>query len=120
MTASAQTLRSFPDISTRPRARSHAEPPLLTLLRYVQGHRKYATLTAAFGVLGFLLSFVYPWLIGRAIDLVASGKAGALNNQALSELKQLTALGAVTGLLHAAVLYGRGHYNVHLGDSIIA
>ena len=51
-------------------ARSRAASPLVQLLRYVAAHRKYAALTVLFGITGFLLSFVYPWIIGSAVDLV--------------------------------------------------
>jgi len=120
MTASTQVLRSFVGRFRPARASSvWLEHPLVRLLRYVPRHKNFAALTAAFGVLGFSLSFVYPWLIGRAIDLIADPKARAAPGAALPELWQLTAMGAVTALLHAAVLYGRGHYNVHLGDGIV-
>jgi len=120
MTASSQVLRSFAGLLRPARATSRwREHPLLRLLRYVPGHARFATLTAAFGVLGFSLSFVYPWLIGRAIDLIAEPSARVHPAAALPELWRLTAMGAATAILHAVVLYGRGHYNVHLGDGIV-
>jgi ABC-type multidrug transport system fused ATPase/permease subunit len=94
--------------------------PLLPLLRYVGAHRRYAALTVAFGVLGFLLSFVYPWIIGSAVDLATAPMALRVSLEARRvRLIHLTELAAATGLLHAAVLYGRGHFNVHLGDGIV-
>ena len=96
--------------------REHA---LLSLLRYVLGHKRHAALTLGFGVLGFLLSFVYPWLIGNAIDLIAGSRPGSPPVWARQQLWWLVGAGAVTAVLHAVVLYGRGHYNVKLGDGIV-
>lgn len=94
--------------------------PLLQLLGYVRGHTRYAALTVAFGTAGFLLSFVYPWIIGSAIDLVASTAHAPLSpDERAARLWRLTQYAALTGIAHAVVLYGRGHFNVHLGDSII-
>ena len=64
------------------RAAAKARPttlePLLPLLRYVGAHRRYAALTIGFGVVGFLLSFVYPWIIGSAVDLATAPMALSL------------------------------------------
>ncbi len=101
-------------------ARRRAPSPLIQLLRYVAAHRKYAALTVLFGVTGFLLSFVYPWIIGSAVDLVTVPAIQHLPLAArASRLVHLTELAAVTGVMHALVLYGRGHFNVHLGDGIV-
>jgi subfamily B ATP-binding cassette protein MsbA len=89
---------------------------LFSLLRYVRPHRKYALLTIVFGALGFLLSFAYPWIVGSIVDLV-SGVPDAGNARG-ARLRRLTELSVVTAVLHAAVVYGRGHFNVHLGDAI--
>ena len=45
------------------------------LLRYVVPHRKSAGLTLFFGVLGFVLSFVYPWIIGSVVDLAIASRS---------------------------------------------
>jgi subfamily B ATP-binding cassette protein MsbA len=96
------------------------ESPLFKLLTYVPRHKKYAALTVLFGVLGFLLSFVYPWIIGAAIDLVT----GAGITQPLAARHQrlivLTEFALATGILHAVVLYGRGHFNARLGEAIVS
>jgi subfamily B ATP-binding cassette protein MsbA len=90
------------------------------LLGYVRPHRRYALLTVAFGVLGLLLSFAYPWIIGSVVDLASAGAASHLSLAAReAHLVRLTELAVVTALLHAAVVYGRGHFNVHLGHGII-
>jgi ABC-type multidrug transport system fused ATPase/permease subunit len=94
--------------------------PLLQLLRYVAAHRKYAALTVLFGVTGFLLSFVYPWIIGSAVDLATVPALQRLPLEVRgARLVHLTELAALTGVMHALVLYGRGHFNVHLGDGIV-
>ncbi len=94
--------------------------PLLRLLRYVPSHRKHAAMTALFGTLGFLLSFVYPWIIGTVVDLVvAHPSVGVSLGPRLATLGWLTLLAAVTAVMHAIALYGRGHFNVLLGDAIV-
>jgi subfamily B ATP-binding cassette protein MsbA len=92
---------------------------LFRLLRYIPAHRRYAALTVCFGTLGFLLSFVYPWIIGNAVDLIALGGAQTLGGGRGARLLELTQMAAVTGVLHAVVLYGRGHYNARLSESIV-
>jgi ABC-type multidrug transport system fused ATPase/permease subunit len=89
--------------------------PLWRLMGYVAVHRKDAALTLGFGTLGFLLSFVYPWIIGSVVDLVGSQTPPPSWQGRLLELTELAAL---TGLLHAVVLYGRGHFNLRLGASV--
>lgn len=93
---------------------------LVKLLAYVPRHRLDAVLTATFGALGFLLSFVYPWIIGAAIDLVSGHDAELSSVSARhARLTILTELALVTGVLHAIVLYGRGHFNARLGEGIV-
>src|SRR5512146_3279885 len=93
--------------------------PLLRLLGYVPPHRKYAALTFFFGTLGFLLSFVYPWIIGSAVDLVTAADSRLLSEVRGGRLLELTQMALITGLLHAVVLYGRGHFNARLGGAIV-
>ncbi|UQA54668.1 ABC transporter ATP-binding protein [Polyangium aurulentum] len=94
--------------------------PLLRLLGYLRFHRKHASLTVLFGVVGFLLSFVYPWIIGTAVDTVmAPGVAGVPLEQRMPRLIRLTELAALTAIMHAVVVYGRGHFNVKLGHGIV-
>jgi subfamily B ATP-binding cassette protein MsbA len=90
------------------------------LLGYVRPHRRYARLTVAFGVLGLILSFAYPWIIGSVVDLASADAASGPSLAAReARLVHLTELAVVTAFLHAAVVYGRGHFNVHLGHGII-
>jgi subfamily B ATP-binding cassette protein MsbA len=92
--------------------------PLARLLTYVGPQRKYAALTILFGILGFALSFAYPWIIGCVVDTVI-GAGGLPLAERRSHLVRYTELAAVTAFLHALVVYGRGHFNVHLGHGIV-
>jgi ABC-type multidrug transport system fused ATPase/permease subunit len=101
----------------RDRARASA---LGKLLGFVGPHRGYALLTVFFGVLGLLLSFAYPWIIGSVVDLASADAAARLSLSAReARLLHLTELAVAAAFLHAAVVYGRGHFNVHLGDGIV-
>jgi ABC-type multidrug transport system fused ATPase/permease subunit len=116
------TLRTLPrpDFHERTlglRGRMRALAPLLRLLRYVWPHRRLAILGGSFGCAGFLLSFVYPWIIGSVVDLALGEHA---RGDTLGRLRRLTELAALTGVMHAVVLYGRGHFNVRLSDAIVA
>jgi subfamily B ATP-binding cassette protein MsbA len=93
--------------------------PLARLLHYVWRHRRYAAATLFFGVLGFGLSFAYPWIIGNLIDRVVAPTMPVPLAVRRANLLWLTELAALTALLHAVVVYGRGHSNVHLGDAIV-
>ena len=114
------TDHAFEALVDDPRPRGFAErvraSPLLQLLGYVRPHARWAALTVGFGVLGFVLSFAYPWIIGSVVDLVTT--PGPIAARA-ARLVTLTELAAITALLHAFVVYGRGHFNVHLGDSVV-
>ncbi len=90
--------------------------PLFRLLSYVRLHRVFAVLTVFFGVLGFLLSFAYPWIIGNVVDLVLGN--GGLEARR-GALVKLSVLAGIVAVLHAVVVYGRGHFNVRLGDAIV-
>lgn len=94
--------------------------PLVKLLRYARPHKKYAILTTLFGVSGFLLAFVIPWLIGVLVDQVlgANGVARPWSERQHLLIK-LIGLGVLTAVGHAVVVYGRGHFNVHLGNSVV-
>ncbi|MCY1061833.1 ABC transporter ATP-binding protein [Nannocystis sp. SCPEA4] len=103
------------------RAAQRTCSPLLRLLGYVGPHRNYAALTVCFGVLGFALSFVYPWIIGSAVDvIVAPPDPGFPLAARVAALLRLTELAALTAVGHALVVYGRGHFNTCLGYGIVA
>jgi ABC-type multidrug transport system fused ATPase/permease subunit len=100
----------------------HPPPPLRPIARlvpYVRQSWQFAGLTLVFGVAGFLLSFVYPSIIGAIVDLIHPSSPISRQEQ-LDTVWRLTALSAVSGLGHALVLYGRGHFNVRLGSGVMA
>jgi len=92
---------------------------LLQLLQYAKPHRKYALLTLCFGVLGFVLSFAYPWIIGNVVDIVAAPAETASRGERQDRIFWLTGAAALTALLQAVVVYGRGHFNVNLGHAVV-
>jgi ABC-type multidrug transport system fused ATPase/permease subunit len=91
--------------------------PLRRLLRYVWPHRNFAVLTAAFGTIGFALSFAYPWIIGSVVDSVLTSRAPYATRWV--RLEYLTGAAMLTALMHAVVVYGRGHFNVRLGQAVV-
>ncbi len=93
--------------------------PLWRLLGYVRCHPLPAMLTVLFGTSGFLLSFVYPWIVGAVVDLIHNPDGLALDDRR-SQLLWYTQLAAATAVGHALVLYGRGHFNTKLGNSVVA
>lgn len=90
---------------------------LVEVLRYVGPHRKYAALTLGFGLLGMALSYAYPYIIGSVVDLLAASNQPLERRQ--TELLRWTELAIVIAALHASVVYGRGHFNVHLGHAVV-
>jgi ABC-type multidrug transport system fused ATPase/permease subunit len=94
--------------------------PLVRLVGCARRHPRAAVLTLLFGLLGFGLSFVYPWIIGSVVDLLAKGHASPA--QLIEHRQRILHLGGLalgTAFLHALVVYGRGHANVHLGDGVV-
>jgi subfamily B ATP-binding cassette protein MsbA len=87
------------------------------LLHYLRPHGKYVALTVVFAVLGFSLSFAYPWIIGNVIDGLASTSLSHAARQ--HTIVQMTQLALLTAVLQAIVVYGRGHFNVHLGNRVV-
>jgi subfamily B ATP-binding cassette protein MsbA len=90
---------------------------VVEVLRYVGPHRKYAALTLGFGLLGMALSYAYPFIIGSVVDLLAASSFPV--EQRERELMRWTELAIVIAVLHASVVYGRGHFNVHLGHAVV-
>ena len=114
--------------ASRPTAPRPARPPSRTrrtfhllrlLMRYVRPHRKYVALTMAFGMVGFALSYVYPWIIGTVVDVIAAPASAARLGERQTVVVRMTALAALTAFVHALVVYGRGHFNVHLGHGVV-
>ena len=114
----AQLRASSPPRPSAPPPRRSVRP-LVRLLGYVRAHPAPALLTVLFGTAGFLLSFVYPWIVGSIVDLVHDAQ-GASQSEREQRLLSLTQLAAITGVGHALVVYGRGHFNAKLGTSVVA
>jgi ABC-type multidrug transport system fused ATPase/permease subunit len=88
-------------------------------LNYARRYRTLLALTLAMGVLAFAVNFMFPWLIGTAVDRVIANDEAARASRA-KWLLGLLAIGAVTALISSAAVYGRGHLSVKLGNRIIA
>ena len=94
------------------------------LLGYARRYKTLLILTLTMGVLGFAVTFVFPWLIGSMIDWVIAprpGPDGALPPPAdrARWLILLLIVGAVTAVASSVAVYGRGHLSVKLGNRII-
>ncbi len=92
-----------------------SDSALLRLLRYVPPHRKYAVLTSLFGTLGFLLSFLYPWIIGSAVDLVTGEHLQDLSIQ--SRYHRLVELTLLPKTFPLAKFRATGRYGPRFGRS---
>src|SRR5690348_5869554 len=96
------------------------------LLTQALRYKSLLALTLGAGMLNVALTFVFPWLIGSAIDSVTApdwerwGAAGPPTfAQRARHLWVLVAIGAGTALLFGVVGYARGHYSVKLGNRLI-
>jgi subfamily B ATP-binding cassette protein MsbA len=95
------------------------------LFRYVWTEKRLMLLSTLFGVVGLCLPFVYPWIIGRAIDTVILARPahpGALPpgyDQRVHWLFILTGLAALTAVTWAIAGYSKGHFTLQLGNHIV-
>src|SRR5581483_7601269 len=93
------------------------------LLALTLRQKKLLAITISIGVAGFMLAFVYPWLIGSAIDRVILPHAvnGVMPSMAdrVHWLTVLIGIGVATAFGHALIAYGRGQSTVHLGHRIV-
>ena len=94
------------------------------LAHYVLLNKGLVAITMLMGMLGFLVTFVYPWLIGSLIDDVIAPQPDAAGNlpspeQRMQWLVVLGILGVATALGFALSGYGRGHFNLKLGNRIV-
>ncbi|HYO08140.1 MAG TPA: ABC transporter ATP-binding protein [Tepidisphaeraceae bacterium] len=79
------------------------------------------------GAVNLGLTFVFPWLIGAAIDKVIAPDwvrrgmpSPPTYEERMSWLWMLIAMGAGTAVMFGVITYTRGHYTVKLGNRIIA
>jgi subfamily B ATP-binding cassette protein MsbA len=96
------------------------------LLTQALRYKWLLALTVGAGMLNVALTFVFPWLIGSAIDGVTApdwerwGAAGPPTfEQRSRHLWTVVAIGAGTALAFGIVGYLRGHYTVKLGNRLI-
>ena len=100
---------------------------LKRLIKHSLNYKTTLAVTVAAGLLNLALTFVFPYLIGSAIDTVVApdwvrrGLAGPPTFQErLHWLVILTVIGAGTAFAFGLVGYLRGHYTVKLGTRVIA
>ena len=93
------------------------------LFQYTWREKRLVFLSVLFGILGLCLPFVFPMIIGSAIDTVvlARPRNGVVPTMAQREhwLMWLTLAGAVTAVVWAAAGYSKGHFTLQLGNHII-
>src|SRR5690242_14599847 len=94
--------------------------PATKLLGYARRYKALLISTLVMGVFGFAVTFVFPWLIGSAIDRVISPHETGDPAGRAKSLLILLAIGVVTALVSSVAVYGRGHLSVKLGNRIIA
>jgi subfamily B ATP-binding cassette protein MsbA len=107
-------------------ASGHRDRALHRVVERALEYRRLLALTVVTGIAGIVLNFVFPWLIGSAIDQVIApdwvrlgGVGPPTDAERLSRLIHLTVIGAATALSFGVVFYVRGHYSVKLGNRII-
>src|SRR4051812_8286126 len=95
--------------------------PATKLLGYARRYKALLISTLIMGVLGFAVTFIFPWLIGSAIDRVISPPSALRDHSDRSrQLLILLGIGTVSALVSSVAVYGRGHLSVKLGNRIIA
>ena len=91
------------------------------LLGYARNYKLLLFSTLAMGMVGFGIIFLFPWLIGTAIDKVIGLTA---QNSAVEQrahwLVVLLIIGGIAVPVSSVAMYGRGHLSVKLGNRIIA
>jgi ABC-type multidrug transport system fused ATPase/permease subunit len=102
---------------------THSGKYLQRLLRYVWAERRLAIISVLFGVFGLCLPFVYPMVIGSAIDTVVLGRSagGAIvpYSERVDRMVLLTIIGGATAAAWAIVGYSKGHFTLRLGNHIV-
>ena len=93
--------------------------PASKLLGYARRYHTLLAMTVVMGLLSFAVTFIFPWLIGTAIDRIIAPPAGTAEHQRIHWLIILLIIGAVTAAVSSVAVYGRGHLSVKLGNRII-
>ncbi len=91
------------------------------LAGYVLAEKKLLALTVVTGILGFAMTFIFPWVVGSLIDDVIAPPPERQITAAMQmqRLALLTSISAATALLYAVAGYGRGHFNMKLGNRVV-
>jgi subfamily B ATP-binding cassette protein MsbA len=93
------------------------------LFHYTWREKRLVLLSVLFGVLGLCLPFVFPMIIGSAIDTVVLGRPWHGVTLSMAErqrwLMWLTIAGGVTAVIWAAAGYSKGHFTLQLGNHVI-
>ena len=93
------------------------------LLRYVWAEKRLMAVSTVFGVLGLILPFAYPQIIGMVVQQVMLGHG--LHDVQLTyaarvdQLKWLALAAIVTAAAWTVVGYCKGHYTLQLGNHVI-
>jgi subfamily B ATP-binding cassette protein MsbA len=92
------------------------------LIGHALAYKGLLALSVLAGLISLSLTFVYPWLIGSAIDRVII--PSQFDTESLAQRQHwlliLVIIGMATAILIAASGYARGHYTVKLGNRLIA
>jgi ABC-type multidrug transport system fused ATPase/permease subunit len=93
------------------------------LVGYVFANRGPLVMAAIMGVIGFSVTFVYPWVVGSLFDNVIAPRAvnGVIPSvdQRMHRLWVLIGISAVTAILFSISGFGKGHYTLKLGNRIV-
>ncbi len=96
---------------------------LRRLTGYCLAEKRLLGIVVATGIIGFSITFVFPWLIGALIDHVIAPPAvhGVLPTHAerVAYLRWLTLAGLCAAVVVAATGWARGHYTMKLGNRIV-
>src|SRR4051812_49349817 len=96
---------------------------LTRLTNYCLANKGLLAVVIGTGVLGFSVTFAFPWIIGSLIDDVIAPRAvnGVLPSfdARVHHLWRLAMLCSISAVIVAVAGYGRGHFNVKLGNRIV-
>lgn len=97
------------------------------LLKQALSYRSLLVVVIIAGLVNVGLTFVFPWLIGTAIDRVTApdwerwgATAPPTFDQRMHWLWLLVGIGAATAIMSGVITYTRGHFTVKLGNRVIS
>jgi subfamily B ATP-binding cassette protein MsbA len=97
---------------------------LRRLAGYLLANKGLLLITVVMGIVGFAITFIFPWVIGSLFDYVIlakppKGGAPPTLEQRWNWLLVLFGISVVTAFLFAVAGFCRGHYNMKLGNRIV-